>query len=76
MEVTNLAHGDADVPYNPEETSRLVFHAPRDLEAEVIAYQKRRKIITKSEALRRLVVLALEVEAERERAKRTKPPQE
>ena len=70
MQTPSLDHGDADVPYNPEETSRMVFHAPKDLEAEVIAYQKRRRIITKSEALRRLVVLALEVEAEREREKK------
>ena len=60
------------MPYNKENTARMVFHAPKQLEDEVMAYQRRRKIITKSEALRRLVVLALEVEAEREREKQAR----
>ncbi len=55
---------------DPEETARLVFHAPKALKAEVLAYQRRRKIITLSEALRRLVTLALEIEAERDREKK------
>ncbi len=70
MDAVMATHDESGVPYNPEETARLVFHAPRALEEEIVAYQRRRKIITKSEALRRLVTLALEVEAERDREKR------
>ena len=59
--------GGAGLPHDPTKTKRLVVHVPLDLAAELEAYKNRYRAVTLSDVLRRLLVLGLEVEAERDR---------
>ena len=54
------------VPHNPERSDRVVVHIPKALSKAVDAYQRRKLIANRSEALRRLVQIGLETEKARE----------
>ena len=57
-------HGamDGRVAINRERTVRQAFTTSKELDADIDAYQRRKKLTTKADAIRRLVQIGLEAE--------------
>ena len=52
---------------NPETTVKKVFHLPKELWERISDYRFRHRINSEAETIRRLVSIAVELDAERER---------
>ncbi len=68
--VERQARSAGRVVHNPEKSDRVVIHLPKALSRAVSSYQRRKMLPNRSEAIRQLLVLALETEkTARERPK-------
>jgi hypothetical protein len=54
------------LPYDKTRLRRLVVHVEHDFADELEAYRARNRVLTMSDALRRLLMIGLETGAERE----------
>ncbi len=74
MEAAAAERSTTRMPHNPEKSDRVVVHLPRALTEAVDAYQRRKLIGNRSEALRRLVQIGLEAEGHLEPPAPARPP--
>jgi hypothetical protein len=66
VSATVVERSGGRLPYDKTRLKRLVVHVEHDFADALEAYRARHRILTMSDALRRLLAVGLETEAERE----------